>query len=93
MTRALIKVLARPRAKRSAIGPLDDSGLVVHLAAPPVDGAANEELISVLAKALGVTKRDVTITRGTSGRIKFVQIAGMDQDECQRRLVAAGKPG
>ena len=55
-----------------------DGALLVRLAAAPVDGAANEELIETLARALHVPKRDITIASGERSRNKRVRVAGMD---------------
>jgi len=54
-----------------------DGALLVRLAAAPVDGAANAELIAVLARALDVPKRHVEIISGDRSRSKRVQIKGM----------------
>jgi uncharacterized protein YggU (UPF0235/DUF167 family) len=50
--------------------------LAVRLAAPPADGAANEALIRLIAKALGVARRDVTLESGASSRLKRLHISG-----------------
>lgn len=51
--------------------------MLVRLSAPPVDGAANAELIEVMAGALGVPKRAITITSGEASRRKTLLIAGV----------------
>ena len=48
--------------------------LKVKIAAPPVEGKANKEIVLFLAKALGVTKSSIKVVHGTSGRIKLVEI-------------------
>ena len=48
--------------------------LKVKIAAPPVEGKANKEIVLFLAKALGVTKSSIDVVHGTSGRIKLVEI-------------------
>jgi uncharacterized protein (TIGR00251 family) len=73
-----LEVRVTPRAGRSAIAGVRDGVLLVRLAAAPVDGAANAELIETIARALGVPKRDVTIVSGERSRQKRVRIAGMD---------------
>jgi uncharacterized protein (TIGR00251 family) len=73
-----LKVQVIPRAARSGFGGLRDGALLVRLAAAPVDGAANDELVALLAKALRIPKRDVTIVSGERSRSKRVRIAGMD---------------
>jgi hypothetical protein len=80
------EVRAKPNAKRSAITGVRDGALEVRVAAPPVDGAANDELIATLALALGVPRRDVHVVRGTSSRIKRVEVRGLGVDEVRARL-------
>lgn len=48
--------------------------LKVKIAAPPVEGKANKEIVLFLAKALGVSKSSIEVVHGTSGRIKLVEI-------------------
>jgi uncharacterized protein (TIGR00251 family) len=80
------EVRAKPNAKRSAITGVREGALEVRVAAQPVDGAANEELIAVLASALGVPRRDVRVVHGTSSRIKRVEVRGLGVDEVRARL-------
>jgi uncharacterized protein (TIGR00251 family) len=51
--------------------------LKVRLSAPPVDGAANEALVDLLAEALGVARRAVRVVAGASGRSKVVDVDGV----------------
>lgn len=83
------EIRAKPKAKRSAIGDPSAEVLDVAVAAPPVDGAANEEIVRVLAKALGVRKRDVRIAHGESGKTKVIAVAGLEEHELVARLAAA----
>ena len=48
--------------------------LKVKIAAPPVEGKANKEIVLFLARALGIPKTSVEVVHGTSGRIKLVEI-------------------
>lgn len=75
-----------PRAGRSAIAGLRDGALLVRLAAAPVDGAANAELIEVIARALHIPKRDVTIVGGERSKQKRIRIAGIDRATAVTRL-------
>ena len=68
-----------PRAGRSGIAGMRDGAVLVRLAAAPVDGAANAELIAVLAEALKVPRRDIVIVSGERSRSKRVRVAGMDR--------------
>ncbi len=70
-------VHVQPRASRSAIAGVHDGALRVRLAAPPVDGAANEELVRVLARWLGVARKDVSIAGGAASRSKLVDVRGV----------------
>ncbi|MGB8331456.1 MAG: DUF167 domain-containing protein [Polyangiales bacterium] len=71
------EVRVTPRASRSRIIGVQEGALKVALAAPPVDGAANEALKKLLAKTLGVSKSDVAIVRGEHARIKVLRVAGL----------------
>lgn len=83
-----LAVHAKPRAKKSRIVGPREGALEVALAAPPVDGAANEELLRTLAKALGVRQRDVVLVRGDTSREKLVEIRGLTAAEVRARLSA-----
>ena len=76
---AAIDVRVIPRAGRSGFAGLRDGALLVRLAAAPVDGAANDELIKLVARALGVPKRDVTIVSGERSRSKRIRVANIDR--------------
>lgn len=82
----IISVRVIPRAGRSGIAGVRLGALLVRLKAPPVDGAANAELIDVLAELLSVPKRDVTIASGISSKQKRVRISGITVDRAASRL-------
>jgi uncharacterized protein (TIGR00251 family) len=77
-------VRVQPRASSSEICGLHGEALKVRLSAPPVDGAANEALVELLAGALGVAKRAVRIVAGASGRGKVVEVDGVRAGDVQR---------
>ena len=70
----LLQLSVMPNAKRTEVDGLHDGALRVRLAAPPIDGRANEVLVAWLAKSLRVAKRDVEVLRGESSRRKQVAI-------------------
>ena len=72
------EVQVAPRASRDAVLGVHDGALKVALTAPPVDGEANAALVAFLAKRLGVAKRDVTITQGTSSKRKTLEARGVE---------------
>jgi uncharacterized protein (TIGR00251 family) len=84
-------VHARPRSSRGAILGVRDGALDVALTAPPADGAANAELIKILARALDVRRGAVSIVAGASSRAKLVEVIGMSPDDARARL--AGSAG
>jgi len=71
----LLQLSVMPNATRTEVDGLHDGALRVRLAAPPIDGRANEALVAWLAKSLGVPRRDVEVLRGESSRRKQVAIA------------------
>jgi uncharacterized protein (TIGR00251 family) len=84
-----LQIHAKPRAKKSRVVRVrEDGSLEVALAAPPVDGAANEELVRVLARALDVARRSVEIVRGQTAHTKLVAIEGLAAGEAARRLMS-----
>jgi uncharacterized protein (TIGR00251 family) len=75
-----------PRAGRSAVAGTRDGALLVRLNAAPVEGAANAELVEVIADALQVPKRAVTIVAGERSRTKRVRVTGVDVDRARARF-------
>lgn len=70
------RVRVVPRASRSEPAGEHDGALKVRVAAPPVEGAANEELARLLAKAFGVASRDVEVLSGRASKTKVVRVSG-----------------
>ena len=79
-------VWVKPRAGRNKVVGLREGALHVALAAPPVEGQANEALIKFLAELLGLRKRQVAIVAGDHSRHKVVRIAEVAPDELRRRV-------
>ena len=75
-----------PRASRTRIIGTHDGRLKVQVAAPPVDGTANKELLRFVAKELGVRKADVCLVSGQTGRRKRLLVEGLELGEVERRL-------
>ena len=83
---AVVDIRVIPRAGKSALAGTRDDAILVRLNAPPVDGAANAELIQLLATALRIPKRCVAIIAGERSRSKRVRIIGMSVVEVERLL-------
>lgn len=75
-----------PRAARSRIDGMRAGALLVRLAAPPVEGAANDALVTLLASTLGVPRRSVRLIAGERSRHKRVVIDGRTEVEIRERL-------
>jgi uncharacterized protein (TIGR00251 family) len=84
-----ITVHAKPHAKVSRITKAEGLSIAVSIAAPPVDGAANEELVSILAEVLRVPKQAVRIVGGGGSRTKRIDVVGLAEAELVQRLAAA----
>ena len=76
----------QPRASRTELAGPHGGALRVRLTAPPVDGAANEALIRLLAERLDVPRSAVRLETGATGRSKLVAVEGIDVETAARRL-------
>ena len=88
MSDATFDVRVIPRASKSGIAGMRGDAVLVRLHAAPVDGAANAELIEVLADVLGVPKRAVSIVAGERGRQKRVRVEGLTLDFIRSKFEA-----
>lgn len=75
-----------PGAKRPGLLGVHGDCLRVRVAARPVEGAANRELVRMLAQALGIRAAAVSLLAGDSGREKRIQVAGIDVETARARL-------
>lgn len=86
---AALTLRVTPRARKTEFaGVLEDGILRVRVAAPPVEGKANAELLSFLAKVLGVRKNRIEIVAGQRGLDKIVSVLDLSADEVQARISA-----
>lgn len=74
-----IPVRIQPKSSRDEIAGIHDGRLKIKLTAPPVDGKANERLVSFIAKTLGVPKSGVEIVKGKTSRLKTLRVLDIDQ--------------
>lgn len=72
----VIQVKVKPRARESALQPLEDGSYLATLKSPPVDGEANAELVALIARHFGVARSAVQIKTGAGARLKRVAIDG-----------------
>ncbi len=85
MTSSRIDVRVQTKARIAGVSLAPDGTLTVSVNEAPVDGKANEAVVSLLAKALGLPKRDVIIVFGQRGRRKVVELP-MEREEVRKRL-------
>ena len=81
-----ITVRVVPRASKPGLAGTRDGAVLVRLNAPPVEGAANAELVEVLAGLLDVPRRAVRIVSGERARLKTVHVSGLGEADAARRL-------
>jgi uncharacterized protein len=79
-------VRVQPRASKTGLAGEVEGALKIRLAAPPVDGAANEELIAFLAKLLGVPRRQISLVSGVAARHKVIRADGVSAGQFERAL-------
>ena len=76
----LLNIRVWPDAQRTAIDdPYDESAIKLRVAAPPVEGKANTEIVRFLAELLGITHSDLSVVRGASGSDKVVRVRGLGE--------------
>ena len=85
---ARITVHVHPGASRNAIAVQDGTTVEIWTTAPPIDGRANEAVVNLLAKQLGVPRSAIHMVTGSTARTKVVEIATLTPDELRTRLIS-----
>lgn len=75
-----------PRASKSELAGEIGGAVKVRVTSPPVDGAANAELVKLFAKTLGVAKSDVRIVSGQTSRTKQIRITGVTAEQLRNAI-------
>ena len=81
-----ITVRVQPNASQNSVVSFQDGVLRVRIAAPPIKGKANQELVEFLSSLLGVSKGSLSIEKGMSAKTKTVAVRGLGQDYILRLL-------
>jgi uncharacterized protein (TIGR00251 family) len=89
---ALVTIRLTPRASRERLVPAAEDAYAAHVTAPPVEGAANEALCRLVARAAGVAPSRVSVVRGHRGRQKVVRVEGVDEAALRARIGASFPP-
>lgn len=85
---ALLEVKVKPRSSRQGVARTKDGGLEVRVAAAPVEGEANEAVLEVLSRTLGLRRSQLTIERGETSRRKLIRVSGLGPEELAALLPA-----
>ena len=83
---AILILHVQPGAKRTEVAGLHGDALKIRLAAPPVDGKANEALVAFLAGRLGIPRARVALVAGATARAKRLRIDGITAETIRRIL-------
>jgi hypothetical protein len=90
---AALPVKVVPRASKNEIVGIGPDGAVkIRVTAPPVDGAANEAVIELLAAVLGIPKSNIDIVAGLTNTSKLVSLIGINPTQVDEKLRAASRP-
>ena len=81
-----LQVRVQPRARRNSIEVVDGSKLKIYVTTAPEGGKANDAVVALLAKSLGIAKSHIRILRGHKSRDKLLDIEGLTEDEVIARL-------
>ena len=75
-----IQVQIQPKSSRNQIVGFHDGRLKIKIAAPPVDGKANESLIEFLAKTFKISKSNIKILKGHTSKLKTIKLSGISEN-------------
>jgi len=82
-----LKLRIVPNAKRNEVTGEHGDAVKIKVAAPAIDGKANEALLEFIAEKLGLHRRNLTLIAGEKSRDKLIEIAGLDATEARGRLL------
>lgn len=82
----VLKLYVQPKASKNRLIGLHDGCLKIGVAAPPVDGKANKQLLKFLATTLGVASRDLVLKSGAQSRRKQVVVCSLDADAVRTKI-------
>jgi len=85
---ATLSVHVTPGARRNSVTALKEGIWYIKIAAPPVEGKANLELVAYLSKTLDLRKSNLSVLKGQTSRNKLVSVMGMSRAEVTQKLTA-----
>lgn len=84
---ARVRLRVVPNARKSEVVGVHGDAIKVKVAAPALDGRANEALLEFIAEKLGVPRRDLELMSGEKSRDKAIAVEGIDEAEARKRLL------
>ena len=84
LARFIVRV--RPNARQNQLVGFKEGVLHIRIAAPPIEGKANEALVKFLSEQFGVSKSRLSIEKGLTGKIKTITIRGLSQSQAMNQL-------
>jgi uncharacterized protein (TIGR00251 family) len=81
-----ISIKLQPRASKNLIGPIHGNEIKISITAPPVDSAANDQLIKFLAEILQCSRSLIQIARGHTSRHKLIFVSGLSETQIAQKL-------
>lgn len=88
----IVWVRVQPNASRNEVLGFKNGVLRVRIAAPPIKGKANQELIQYFSHILGIKKSTLTIAKGATSKRKALGISGLTPDQVREQLAKLGMP-
>ena len=86
---AMISVIAHPGARKNRVLRFEDGVWHIKVAAPPVEGKANAEMVEFLSEILGVSQSRISIEKGTTSRRKLISIEGLTEERVKETLTSS----
>jgi uncharacterized protein (TIGR00251 family) len=83
-----VKLRIVPNAKRDEVVGEHGDAVKIKVAAPALEGKANEALLEFIAEKLGVHRRDIALVAGEKSRDKAIEVANLEASEARARLLA-----
>lgn len=83
-------VRVQPRASRTEIAGVHGTALKVRVHAPPVDGAANDAVVDLLARSLRVPRSNLRVVSGAGGRSKLIEVVGVTVRDVEALALVSG---
>ncbi|MFC2070246.1 DUF167 domain-containing protein [Chloroflexota bacterium] len=89
---ARLVIRVQPNARQNEVQGFREGILYIKIVGPPVEGKANQELVSYLSDILGIAKSRLSIMKGATGKRKLISIRGLNQKQVTGIITNLNKP-